>query len=229
MDWDYILMATVRLAVAASLGGLIGLEREHHGRSAGLRTHLLVALGSALAMLVSLAFADAFGKGEAGPAVHVDPARVAYGVMTGIGFLGAGAILRYGAGIRGLTTAASLWCTASVGLAAGFGLFPIALIATGLVLFALYVLHFLDRAIPTRQYKKISIKLPAAAGDTNIDRVRKLLTDRRVSVRSVDFSRNAQTQTENITFHVAILPRRQGDSVLTIADELPDLIRISIN
>ena len=93
--WDFI----VRLGVAAALGGLIGLEREARGRSAGLRTQLLVAVGSALAMIVSLQFGARYGDGSLGSAVQVDPARVAYGVMAGVGFLGAGAMIRYGIGM----------------------------------------------------------------------------------------------------------------------------------
>ena len=227
MDWDIILSATGRLAVAALLGGLIGLEREHHGRSAGFRTQMLVAIGAALAMLVSIEFAHVYG--QAGGAIRVDPARVAYGVMTGIGFLGAGAILRYGVGIRGLTTAASLWCTAAVGLAVGFGMIPVALIATGLVLFALYVLQFLDHLIPVRQYRKVTVHLPAAAGDANIDRVRDLLHQRRVRIVRVEFSRDIEAQLETITFHVSLLPRGRAESVLLIADDLPGLKRITVN
>ena len=226
MNWDVLLFSTGRLAIAALLGGLIGLEREHHGRSAGFRTQMLVAIGAALAMLVSIEFAKVYGH-HAG-AIRVDPARVAYGVMTGIGFLGAGAILRYGVGIRGLTTAASLWCTAAVGLAAGFGMIPIALIATGLVLFTLYVLRFVDRLIPVRQYRTLTVHLPAAAADANIDRVRELLHQRHVHIVSVEFTRDVEARLEKITFHVSLLPRGRAESVLLIADDLPDLKHISV-
>ena len=226
MDWDFIFLAAGRLAITALLGGLIGLEREHHGRSAGFRTQMLVAIGATLAMLVSIEFAKVYGH-HAG-AIRVDPARVAYGVMTGIGFLGAGAILRYGVDIRGLTTAASLWCTAAVGLAVGFGMIPVALIATGLVLFVLYVLRFVDHFIPVRQSRKVTVHLPAAAGDANIDRVRDLLAKRHVHIASVEFSREVEAQLEKITFHVSLLPRGRAESVLLIADDLPDLKHISV-
>ena len=229
MDWNDAWIAMSRLAVAAMLGALIGLEREHHGRSAGLRTQILVALGAALAMVVSLHFADQFGQGDKGPAIQVDPARVAYGVMAGIGFLGAGAIIRYGIGIRGLTTAASLWCTAAVGLAAGFGMYVVALAATVIVLFTLYVLTFIDRIIPTRQYKKVVVKIPAGEDpDANLQRIRALLRDRGARVLNVDYMRNFETDTETISFHVALLSQAQVGSILTVAGEIPGLMSFQL-
>src|SRR5829696_4289585 len=106
--------AFLRLALAIVVGGLVGLERELRGRQAGFRTNLLVCLGSCLTMLVSLHFAThAWSPQHAGVNINVDPARIAYGVMTGVGFLGAGAILRNEGAVRGLTTAAAMWCIAA--------------------------------------------------------------------------------------------------------------------
>ena len=124
--------ALLRLALAGALGGLIGLERELREREAGLRTHLLVAVGSALFTIVG---AYAFAS------VRTDPTRIAAQIVTGIGFLGAGAILRQGFSVRGLTTAATLWVVAAVGLAAGAGYYSGALITTALVLLALWPLR----------------------------------------------------------------------------------------
>lgn len=126
----------IRLGLALVLGGLLGLERELRGHAAGLRTHLLVSLGSCLFTLVSIAA----GQAVVGPepeAVRADITRIASQVVVGIGFLGGGAILRHGTSIHGLTTAANLWLTASVGLASGFG-FSFGAAAT--VLLALLVL-----------------------------------------------------------------------------------------
>ena len=107
-----------RLLVAAVLSGLIGFEREFHGRAAGFRTHILLCIGSALVMLTSIHMFDAYsGK------VPCDPGRIAAGVVTGIGFLGAGTIMRFRASVRGLTTATSLWVVSGIGLAVGSGLF----------------------------------------------------------------------------------------------------------
>jgi putative Mg2+ transporter-C (MgtC) family protein len=127
-----------RLLLTLVLSGLIGLERQVHRRDAGLRTHILVALGSCLIMLTSLYVFDIYKY-----QVSLDPARIAAGVVTGIGFLGAGTIIRESDGVRGLTTAASLWVVAGIGLAAGVGFNKIAIYTTILVLI---VLHFLRYA-----------------------------------------------------------------------------------
>lgn len=126
-----IMDLTLRLFVAALLGGIIGLEREKHGRPAGLRTHILVALGSALTMIVSLHLYDIFKiYNTSNYASGVDPSRVASLVMTGIGFIGAGTIIQSKGSIWGLTTAACLWVSAALGLAVGCGYYMPAIIAT---------------------------------------------------------------------------------------------------
>jgi putative Mg2+ transporter-C (MgtC) family protein len=120
IGWPEVLL---RLFVAAALGGAIGLEREYRERQAGLRTHLVVSVGAALFTLVSAyGFHDFGGK--------VDPTRIAAQIVSGIGFLGAGAIIRQGLSVRGLTTAASLWLVAAIGMASGAGYWDGALIAT---------------------------------------------------------------------------------------------------
>ncbi|MFA6350094.1 MAG: MgtC/SapB family protein [Candidatus Omnitrophota bacterium] len=130
----------VRLSLSVVLSGLIGLERQIHRRTAGLRTHILVCLGSCLIMLTSLYVFDIYSD-----KVPLDPTRIAAGVITGIGFLGAGAIIRSKEkeGVIGLTTAASLWVVAGVGLAIGCGFLSGAIFST---ILALVVLFFLRRA-----------------------------------------------------------------------------------
>ena len=126
LPWPHVLL---RLAAAAALGGAVGMERELRERQAGLRTHLLVSVGSALFTIVSAyGFADFFAAG--GALLRTDPTRIAAQVVSGIGFLGAGAIIRQGLSVRGLTTAATLWLVAAIGMAAGAGFYSAALIAT---------------------------------------------------------------------------------------------------
>lgn len=132
----------LRLVLSAFLSGLLGLERQLHRRAAGLRTHILVSLGSTLIMLTSIYIFDIY-KGSAA----VDPARIAAGVITGIGFLGAGTIIRYGEEVRGLTTAASLWVAAALGLAVGCGFYVAALATTILVLFSLLLLRRIESKV----------------------------------------------------------------------------------
>ncbi|MDO8603770.1 MAG: MgtC/SapB family protein [Candidatus Omnitrophota bacterium] len=126
-----------RLFLAAALGGIIGFERQKHNkRIAGLRTHILVTVGSALIMLVSIYLFEAYaGKAP------VDPARIAAGVVTGIGFLGAGTIIRSGENVQGLTTAASLWTVSGIGLAVGCGFYIAGCTASIITLATLYLLR----------------------------------------------------------------------------------------
>src|SRR5438270_13896759 len=129
-----------RVALAAALGAVLGLERELRDREAGLRTHLLVSVGSALFTIVSAyGFREFLTSGQS--VVRADPTRIAAQIVTGIGFLGAGAIIRQGLAIRGLTTAATLWVVAAIGLAAGAGYYSAAVITTGVALVALVPLR----------------------------------------------------------------------------------------
>lgn len=141
-----------RLLLAAILGAVIGVEREIHDHPAGIRTHLLVALGSALFTVLSIV-------GFSSPNVAVDPSRVAAQIVTGIGFLGAGAILKYGPTIRGLTTAASLWAAAGIGMAAGTSRPLLAVAATVIVLVSLWPLRLLserlEMAVPRRLHLRV--------------------------------------------------------------------------
>ncbi len=160
LNWDESLL---RLALAATLGGLIGIERELREREAGLRTHLLVALGSALFTIVGAYGFHAFL--ESGQSVvRADPTRIAAQIVTGIGFLGAGAIIRQGLSVRGLTTAATLWVVAAVGLACGAGYYSAAVITTALVLIALYPLRIIAYRILRRfrpEDGRLLVELPA--------------------------------------------------------------------
>lgn len=131
-----------RLVTAALLGGFIGLERQVQRHSAGLRTHILVCLGSCLIMLTSLYVFDIYSG-----RVNIDPGRIAAGVVTGIGFLGAGAVIREGEGVRGLTTAASIWVVAGIGLAVGCGFYSAGIFATGIVLLVLLILRRIENII----------------------------------------------------------------------------------
>jgi putative Mg2+ transporter-C (MgtC) family protein len=160
LGWDEALL---RLALAAALGGAVGIERELREREAGFRTHLLVALGSALFTIVSAYGFHAFLTSGAN-VVRADPTRIAAQIVTGIGFLGAGAILRQGLSVRGLTTAATLWVVAAIGLAVGAGYYGGALITTAIVLVALWPLRLLAYAVLRRfrpEDGRLLVELPA--------------------------------------------------------------------
>ncbi len=132
----------IRLILSILLSGFIGLERQIHRRTAGLRTHILVCLGSCLIMLTSLYVFDIYKD-----KVPLDPVRIAAGVITGVGFLCAGTIIRYGEAVKGLTTAASLWVVAAIGLAVGCGFYSGAVISAILTLITLLFLRYIEGKI----------------------------------------------------------------------------------
>lgn len=180
-----------RLVVASALGAAVGLERQTHGRAAGLRTMLLVSLGCCLIMLASNFFAEAYWpvRVDGNNILRIDPARLAYGVMAGIGFLGAGAILKSGFSIRGLTTAATIWCIAAVGLATGLGLYFAAIVTTLLILFALLALDRVEAALETHWYKTIEVVLPDEPGI--IERFHKKIERHAARVQDMQLERRA--------------------------------------
>jgi putative Mg2+ transporter-C (MgtC) family protein len=139
------------LATAWLAGGLIGMERSYHGRAAGFRTHALVAIASAAAMLVCVAPVVMPGQ-FAGGSLRLDPGRVAQGVMTGVGFLGAGVIFKEGVNIQGLTTAASVWATAALGMLFGLGEFAPGALGTAAVLATLLILRWVEMVLPSPVY-----------------------------------------------------------------------------
>ena len=175
----------VRLLVAAALTGAIGLERELRERTAGLRTHMLVGVGAALFTLVSAyAWGDFVFDRSKGTAF--DPTRIAAQIVSGIGFLGAGAIIRQGLSVRGLTTAAGLWVVAAIGTAAGAGYYVAALITTAIVLVGLGPFRWLERSLNrvrrTRRILEVDLAPQHDAG-----RVLGALEGRKVRLARVEF------------------------------------------
>jgi putative Mg2+ transporter-C (MgtC) family protein len=160
LSWPHVLL---RLTVAAVLGGAVGVERELRERQAGLRTHLVVCVGSALFTLVSAyGFRDFIEAGNV--YARIDPTRIAAQIVTGIGFLGAGAIIRQGLSVRGLTTAATLWLVAGIGMAAGAGYYDGAIIATVGALFTLGPLRIFAYRVIRRfrpEVDRLLVEIPA--------------------------------------------------------------------
>lgn len=167
----------LRLGLAVLFGGMVGFERESHNRPAGFRTHILVCAGAALIMMVS-------AYGFSGMS-NVDPARIAAQVVTGIGFLGAGTILRQRNSIRGLTTAASIWVVSGIGLATGIGFYAGAALTTVLVLISLLLLGRVDRIILSqRRLRGLVIRAVDQPG--LMGRVAGVLGDMKINIRQVD-------------------------------------------
>ena len=154
MDWQLFL----RIVVAAILGGVIGLERDRRGRPAGLRTHMIVALAAASYMVVSTQFIEhqRYGPNEH---VEVDVSRIAASIVTGIGFLGGGAIMRTGFNVQGLTTAACLWLVGAIGMAAGGGMYSTAVFVTALGLISLTLLRRFEDKDDNIDVRRVQVEL----------------------------------------------------------------------
>ncbi|MCI0400979.1 MAG: MgtC/SapB family protein [Gammaproteobacteria bacterium] len=150
------LIIITRLLLSVVAGALIGLERTYHGRPAGFRTHTLVCVASALLMLL-VAYHIQLLPGVAIEAVRIDPSRMAQGIMTGIGFLGAGVIMKEQLTIRGLTTAASVWITAAVGIAIGAGFYFAAFITALIAIGTLSVFRWIENVFPSLHYAGLSV------------------------------------------------------------------------
>ena len=150
-----------RLLAALAAGSLIGLERSHRGRPAGFRTHALVCLASSLLMPVTVY--DRWMSDSVAANVVLDPTRMAQGIMTGIGFVGAGAIIKEGFSVRGLTTAASIWVTAAIGILTGIGFYFAALLGTVLTLGTLSAFRWIEARLPTESYAVFTIRFAREA------------------------------------------------------------------
>jgi len=165
-----------RLLLALLAGGIIGLERAIHGREAGFRTHTLVCVSSSLLMLL-MAFQWQLIPQEYIDTVRTDPTRMAQGIMTGIGFLGAGVIIKEGLTVRGLTTAASIWMTAAIGIVIGLGFYEPALYATLITVITLSMFRWIESKIPSMKYAQLSVRFLRSNQYADEDSLRALLKE----------------------------------------------------
>ncbi len=200
----------IRLVVACLLGAAIGFERDIHGRAAGLRTNMLVSMGAALFMLVSVAVAESFSGGLESTGLRVDPSRIAAQIVTGIGFLGAGAIIKEGFNVRGLTTAACLWVSAGVGMAAGAGFFEMAIVVTLIGLFTLVVVNRFEKVYAKDSYRTLEITV---ANDADISKLIDMVKRKHLKILFLDFSRDYKTNRMVITFSIRLFLKGVTDKL----------------
>jgi putative Mg2+ transporter-C (MgtC) family protein len=205
MDIDLTAAILVKLILASILGGLIGLEREIHGRPAGFRTHLLVSLGSCLFVLTSIHFYRLYGNFTGTGPIGTDPARIAAQVVTGIGFLGAGAIIREKASIRGLTTAACLWVAAALGMAVGGGMFVTAAAVTALGLVSLLLLKKVENRLKRDTYAAITVWSSDLEGQ--MTRIEKVMADSQLDIMKVSIEKNTESREACFEFEVKFSAR----------------------
>ncbi len=209
-----------KLFIAAILGGILGWERERRGRPAGLRTHILVCLGVALMMIVSEYIFEKYKTFAADSIIRVDPARIAAQVVTGIGFLGAGTIMRFRTTVRGLTTAASLWTVAGIGLAVGSGCYIPAVLATILALIALLLVPLFERDIERDKYK--TLKLSISGTEFHLTALLEILKRNSMVLQNYGFERDLLKN--EVFYHINV---RFKDEALVpkVSDEVEKSIK----
>ncbi|RMF93622.1 MAG: MgtC/SapB family protein [Candidatus Schekmanbacteria bacterium] len=191
--------ALLRIVITAILSGIIGLERERRNQPAGFRTHIILGIGSVLTMLVSTYMADIY------PQHTNDPARIAAQVVTGVGFLGAGAILRFGANVKGLTTAASLWTTAVIGLAIGCGFYFGGIVATFIIVVALTLLNKVEKYLLGSKGDK-SLILSAIESSNLLGEIEEALASEGISILNIKLSKNIISKEVDINAVIRISP-----------------------
>lgn len=166
---------TERLLLAFFAGGVIGIERALHGREAGFRTHALVCLSTSL-LMVLMVYQWELVPAQFLDTVRADPSRMAQGIMTGIGFLGAGVIIKEGLTVRGLTTAASIWMTASIGIVVGMGLYFPALLATGVTVVTLSFFRWIENHLPAQMYAKFTVRFVRSKHNADENMLREIIS-----------------------------------------------------
>ncbi len=210
-----------KLGLSALLGGLVGFERELHHQSAGLRTHMIVALGSCLVMLVSIHMGD-LSAGKS------DPGHIAAQVVAGVGFLGAGAIMRSGLSVRGLTTAACLWTVAGMGLAVGSGYWKAAVVTTLMVLVATYVFQKLEFRLSKGRYLRKFV-VQARESAALVAALEGILQKSGSTVREIDIQRNIVEKKMSVSITASCPEDHDVDKLSRAFGELPDVEKVEID
>ncbi len=187
----------VKLIIGTLLGGIIGFERQSHGRPAGVRTHLLVCLAAVIIMIISNEY---YQYSRLDPdIIRIDPARIAAGAIIGVGFLGAGVIIKSGLTIQGLTTAASIWIVSAIGLAVGSSLYSVAIIGSVITFFALWILRKAETKISRLRYKLLLISTENPDFQPAINET---LRDTGIYIENIDYEMNRINN--EFTYHVSI-------------------------
>lgn len=222
LHWDLIL----RIAVGAILGGIIGFERDIHGRQAGLRTHLIVAMASATFMVVSSHFYLFQEYGSSHEGIEVDVSRIAASVVSGIGFLAGGAILKTGLTIQGLTTAAGLWLVAAIGLCAGAGMYVEGASVTVLGLIALTGLRFFEDKDDETVRRSVTVTMGYVPDGSS--KVLAILSDVKVRVPDFDYERKMDSQTLTMKFEARIPLNLGVDGLIQLLEKQEGIQHVHI-
>lgn len=215
---------SIRIIIALILGGIIGLERERGKHPAGLRTHILVCVGAALITLTSIYGFSAFAYE---PNVRMDPSRLSAQIVSGIGFLGAGTIMRTGIGVSGLTTAASLWVVAAIGLAVGTGFYYPAALATVLVLISLFLLNIVEKKLlKSGRTDEYAVTL-AKSGD--IEELMKFFAEEKMLIHSLKLHFLEPQQSIQIQFVIKNSSNKHKHKIASLIASPMGVINLEIN
>jgi len=206
---------SLRLMAALFIGGLIGFERGYHGRPAGVRTHALVCLSTSLLMLITVYETRWFPSVSQGR-ISLDPTRMAQGIMTGIGFLGAGTIMKAGLSVRGLTTAASIWITAAIGILVGIGFYFPAVFATALTLGTLSTFRWIENRMPTQFYARFVVRFARNATLPESE-MRRLLTEHGFTIANLNYRLDADS---NFFEYRMVIRTNRADNASRLSDAL---------
>ncbi|MFP4561950.1 MAG: MgtC/SapB family protein [Spirochaetia bacterium] len=211
-----------RFGLSFILSFIVGLEREIDNQPAGLRTHVLISIGSTMFVLVSLLIPTIYKGG-----LSSDPTRIAAQIVTGIGFLGAGAIIKIGINVKGLTTAANIWVVCSIGMSVGAGYYLPAFILTGVTLITLTLLNLLEKAmIQNRHIKNIHLKFEDSRFYT--DRVEELVENFGITIMNIDFSESTVKGITELDINVKIPVKVNIHDLFAEMRKLPNLVRVEL-
>ena len=227
MSHDELLVMSLRILGALLIGGLIGLERSFHGRPAGFRTHALVCVASSLLMLVTV-YQNQWMTVVPLDAIRTDPTRMAQGIMTGIGFLGAGVIFKEGLTVRGLTTAASIWITAAIGILFGIGFYFAAAIGAAATLAILAAFRFVEFRLPTEFYAHHSVTFDRGAVMTEHD-LRRLIGAHGFSIANLSYRLTDSGKLFEYGMVIKSRDRRNAESLSRDLSQLREVLEFRID
>jgi putative Mg2+ transporter-C (MgtC) family protein len=211
-----------RLLFSFFIGAIIGLERETHRQPAGLRTHILICLGASLIMLLSIYIPQTFQNFQNG-----DPGRIAAQVVSGIGFLGAGAIMKYGVNVKGLTTAASIWVIAALGLAIGAGMYIAAIIGTVILLISLVAMDIIEKKLfPGKFIKRLHIY--AKTTELSPETIKIILKKYKVAIRTIDIEQHFTEKKISYFLTVQISENVKLNELINELGSFPGINRVKL-
>lgn len=230
MDWSFFEITeinattiTLRMVLSMLLGGILGWERESRRQHAGLRTHIIICLGSTLLMLISIFIPQTFSDFQNG-----DPGRIAAQVVSGIGFLGAGAIFRLGGTTKGLTTAATIWAVAAVGLAVGAGMYLGAIIGTFIILFVLIILGKVEgRFFPEGSIKILEVNFQDIKIETN--KIFSILEKHNIKTKNINVLQSKDKKRSKVQLYVFVPEKVNIKKLYNDFNELPNVGQISLD